>query len=685
MADGKIVIDARIRVEKAQKELKDLQRESEKTADAFKKQSKEYEKASSDRKAVTDLQETQYKAAETKEEFEAQSEYLDEKRNKALSEGQTPAQFEKANKADIKDADKLAKEVEKQEKASTKAAESFQAWLNTVAEAKAEVQQLENALDELNQKEEAAKQKVEESEAALESATRAQERREKLSAFGSALGSGIGKIGKTLVSGFGKGVAAVGRFNKALLQSNRHTGTFHRWLKRIVSGALVFNIISKAVRSLASYMGTVIQRDSGMAQALANLKGAAYTAAQPIVAALLPAMKAAATAAATLLNYIAKLAAALSGKSLSALKANASAMYSLGKASQKTLASFDEINQLGQSGSGSTIDPNFAYDATSGLLDSMMAAIEGGDWKGAGQLLADKLNSLVEQVDASKWGAKLGSLIQKGLDFANGFMYQANWTGIGVRVAEFLNSALKSIDPVSVGESLVSTLVAAIRFLNGAIKTIDWRSVGQNLSKMFHTALTRLTDAVNEFDWAALGNAIADYILGIDWAQLIKDMWNLGVAIIGGLWEGMASVMKKLGDWVEQTIEGWRQSINNWLDSNLGGIFHINSRSDVRDQILAERKGSIGNRKIPGLAAGAVIPANQRFLAMLGDQTSGVNVEAPLSTIKQAVEEALIENGGGNVNVRFTGDLAQLARVLRPVIEREGKRQGGALVKGGTY
>ena len=46
------------------------------------------------------------------------------------------------------------------------------------------------------------------------------------------------------------------------------------------------------------------------------------------------------------------------------------------------------------------------------------------------------------------------------------------------------------------------------------------------------------------------------------------------------------------------------------------------------------------------LATGAVIPPNKEFLAMLGDQKHGVNVEAPLDTIKGAVREVLGENGG---------------------------------------
>lgn len=51
---------------------------------------------------------------------------------------------------------------------------------------------------------------------------------------------------------------------------------------------------------------------------------------------------------------------------------------------------------------------------------------------------------------------------------------------------------------------------------------------------------------------------------------------------------------------------------------------------------------------IPKFARGAVIPPNREFLAVLGDQKSGTNVEAPLATIVQAMQIALASNGGAN-------------------------------------
>ena len=41
--------------------------------------------------------------------------------------------------------------------------------------------------------------------------------------------------------------------------------------------------------------------------------------------------------------------------------------------------------------------------------------------------------------------------------------------------------------------------------------------------------------------------------------------------------------------------------------------------------------------QIPYLAQGAVLPANRPFMAVVGDQRHGTNIEAPLATIEQAV------------------------------------------------
>lgn len=86
---------------------------------------------------------------------------------------------------------------------------------------------------------------------------------------------------------------------------------------------------------------------------------------------------------------------------------------------------------------------------------------------------------------------------------------------------------------------------------------------------------------------------------------------------------------------------------------------------------------------VPALADGAVLPPNKPFLAMVGDQRNGTNIEAPMSTIKQGVREVMNEHGGGGsvTRVEFTGSLAQLGRVLRPVVTTEAERAGDSMRK----
>ncbi|MDE7197774.1 MAG: hypothetical protein K2O15_02710 [Lachnospiraceae bacterium] len=52
---------------------------------------------------------------------------------------------------------------------------------------------------------------------------------------------------------------------------------------------------------------------------------------------------------------------------------------------------------------------------------------------------------------------------------------------------------------------------------------------------------------------------------------------------------------------------------------------------------------ALSSTPIPRLATGAVIPANKEFLAVLGDQKHGTNIEAPLDMLRQANEELLLK------------------------------------------
>ncbi len=80
----------------------------------------------------------------------------------------------------------------------------------------------------------------------------------------------------------------------------------------------------------------------------------------------------------------------------------------------------------------------------------------------------------------------------------------------------------------------------------------------------------------------------------------------------------------------------------------------------------------------PRLAAGTVVPPNREFMAMLGDNKTEPEVVSPLSTIRQALVEALQESGfgGGNIDVKLVVDAATLARVVVPKINDMTRQSG---------
>lgn len=86
---------------------------------------------------------------------------------------------------------------------------------------------------------------------------------------------------------------------------------------------------------------------------------------------------------------------------------------------------------------------------------------------------------------------------------------------------------------------------------------------------------------------------------------------------------------------------------------------------------------------IPRLAQGAVIPPNREFLAVLGDQKQGTNIEAPLQTIVDAFNIALSQNGGanrGNTEVVLEIDGREFGRAVVEQGNRENRRIGTRLV-----
>lgn len=184
---------------------------------------------------------------------------------------------------------------------------------------------------------------------------------------------------------------------------------------------------------------------------------------------------------------------------------------------------------------------------------------------------------------------------------------------------------------------------------------------------------------------------IIDFLTGVfkgDW----EGAWNAIKQIFFGVFDSLhkkaADVLNGIKELVGNVVQGVKDLVSGLGD--LGGAI-ANKVSSAWNAVTSgspaqqSMEAPLASLPVPALARGAVIPPNRRFLAMLGDQTNGTNVEAPLETIQEALAEVLAAQGGQDITIRFAGDLAQLVRLLNPYIDKENNRRGARLVSGGVY
>ncbi len=403
--------------------------------------------------------------------------------------------------------------------------------------------------------------------------------------------SAVSSIPKKTLGALGKAITSLkGKFSSA----GKSAGGFSSRLKSIVSGALVFNGISAGLRKLTEYFQTAVTSSSSMQDALANLKGAAATAAAPFVELLTPALTALTNAAATAFSYLSRLISAFTGKTLSAMSSAAKKMQSTAGAAKKamsSLAGFDQIQKLDSKddsggGGGAEIQPNFDYQGESSFLDSLLASVKSGDWGQIGALISQKLNEAMASIrwpniqeKVVGWGAGIAQAVNgftQNLDFAyvgstisnalntiiggiNAFFKNVDWTGVGTGIGIGLSSMFETMDWSGVGAFLTNGLSAVLQGLHGFVGSFDFSSLGTELATATMSAINNvnwvqgakdlgkaaiglfqmLTKWITGMDWQQIGNTIADAVAAVDWNGLVSSL----VEGIGAACAGLAMLL----------------------------------------------------------------------------------------------------------------------------------------------
>lgn len=173
----------------------------------------------------------------------------------------------------------------------------------------------------------------------------------------------------------------------------------------------------------------------------------------------------------------------------------------------------------------------------------------------------------------------------------------------------------------------------------------------------------------------------------------IKEWWNsnvaqyfspeywddLGFGLIAALLSGLKSAFESVQKWVSDKV--------SWITNAFSGAANsgktvTSGGGSVGTRASARAMPSINPARIPHLATGAVIPPNRQFLAVLGDQKQGNNIEAPESAIEAAVARGIANSGLGSQTAILQIGEQEFGRLIYSLnnqqVQRVGIKLGGA-------
>lgn len=442
---------------------------------------------------------------------------------------------------------------------------------------------------------------------------------------------------------------------------------FAKRIATIAKKVFIFTMITKALRAMRSGLLNTINADKQMSASLAQIRGNLLTAFAPIYSFVLPAIR-------TLLSWLAKLTAVISsvfgaifGQTASQAQANAKALYqqasatsAAGDAAEKAkrqLSGLDEMNRWesndssgGGGGGGGSAAPDFSGVSQVKLPDNVQAGLA---------KIGEALRSIIESLKRI-WDSPVVQFIVKTVLYVA--MQRIAWilSSVGLvleGIADILDGNVwEGIKKVGLG---LLDLMNPIGGLQDGFKSL-WEKVASG-------ALSAWEGIKNAFE------SVPEWFQGKfrDAWQKVKDVFSTGGRIWSGIKEGIENTFRAV---VNAIIRGMNTIIAvpfNKINSMLNTIrnAHFLGISPFQNMWGVN---PLPVPQIPMLARGAVIPANRQFLAVLGDQRNGNNLEAPESLLRQIVRE---EAGGAGSRYEFIARLDR--RTLFDEVITEAKLRKG--------
>lgn len=204
-----------------------------------------------------------------------------------------------------------------------------------------------------------------------------------------------------------------------------------------------------------------------------------------------------------------------------------------------------------------------------------------------------------------------------------------------------------------------------------------WSTISTKVTGVWEdikTAWNEATTWFNDTIWQPIKDKAGEV-----WDSIKIGAVNIGTDIANGVISavnGVIGFINSMIDGLEDAINGLIGLVNRLPFINIPNIDLPSIK--LLDEIPRQQL------KFPALATGAVIPPNAPFAAILGDQRSGTNIEAPMKTIEQAVDNVLARRGinAGVDNGTIHNVIKLDGQILYDAFKKIDRRVGKSMIAG---
>lgn len=249
-----------------------------------------------------------------------------------------------------------------------------------------------------------------------------------------------------------------------------------------------------------------------------------------------------------------------------------------------------------------------------------------------------------------------------------------NWDAICTWVKNAVSAAIDWIKTYGMLVLGILLCLTGAGFASGIAIILKWAKDNAETVPLANTILTfaqKIWNEVKDF-W---DRHIAKVFTGKFWEDLAKKAGN---GLISGFEAAVNSVIILFEDMINFVVDGLNVLVSG-MSSVAGAVGNL---FGADWSIGSIGRANLGRLSVPRLAKGAVIPANREFLAVLGDQKSGTNIETPLATMIEAFKAALDSRQSTVKEEHYYLNGDELMSIIYKLAKQGERQQGTNFVEG---